>query len=79
MDLLLSDVVMPGMSGPELAAAAQAIRPGLKVLFASGYSDDVLLSSSVQEKRGRFLSKPYTTEALHRQVREALGATGSPR
>ncbi len=76
VDLLMSDVVMPGMSGPELAARAMAIRPGLRVLYASGYSDDVLLRGSVQEKRGRFLSKPYTTEALRRHVREALGGAG---
>ncbi len=72
--LMLSDVVMPGISGPELAARVRELRPGMKVLFASGYTDDAILREGVFGHSANFLNKPYTIEALTRKVREVLDA-----
>jgi two-component system cell cycle sensor histidine kinase/response regulator CckA len=71
-DLLVADLVMPGMSGRELAARAQAMRPGLRVLLTSGYAE----SPDVSEVAGGvpFLAKPYTSELLARRMRETLDA-----
>ncbi len=74
IDLLLSDVIMPGMSGPEVAEQLLARRPELKVLFVSGYAADVLARRGVGEAGTRLLDKPFTTEALLREVRAALDA-----
>lgn len=72
-DLLFSDVVMPDMSGPELAAAIRDVHPDMRVLFASGYVEDVLRKQGVTSgENGHFVSKPYTIESLTRAVREAL-------
>ncbi len=70
--LLLTDVVMPGVSGPALAAELLLGRPGLKVLYTSGYSDDVLLRAAVRDERAHFLRKPYGAAELQRRVREVL-------
>jgi len=73
VDLLLTDVVMPGMNGRELAETLLPLRAGLKVLFTSGYTEDVVLRHGVREDQLAFLSKPYTAEALVAKVRETLG------
>jgi PAS domain S-box-containing protein len=70
--LLLTDVVMPGMDGNELARRCREIRPGLKVLYASGYTDDALLRHGVLEQEISFVSKPFTVAELTRRVREVL-------
>ncbi|OFW01074.1 MAG: hypothetical protein A3I61_13860 [Acidobacteria bacterium RIFCSPLOWO2_02_FULL_68_18] len=72
VDLLLTDVVMPGMSGPELAARLSGLRPGMKVLYASGYTDDAVLRRGVREDSARLLTKPYTRAELVRRVREVI-------
>ena len=72
VDLLVTDVVMPGIGGPSLARQLVAARPGLKVLFTSGYTDDATLRDGVQEKTAHFLAKPYATVDLARKVREVL-------
>jgi CheY-like chemotaxis protein len=71
-DLLLSDIVMPNIGGRELAERLLAMRPGLKVLFMSGYVDDPIILQAVQESAVPFLEKPFTRDILARKVREAL-------
>ncbi|HEY7531377.1 MAG TPA: response regulator, partial [Nitrospiraceae bacterium] len=72
IDLLLTDVVMPGMGGRELAQHLSVIKPDLKILFMSGYIDDVGLRAGHDEGASSFLQKPFTPEALSRAVRELL-------
>ena len=71
--LVVSDVVMPTMSGRELSERLARMRPQVKVLFMSGYTDDQLLQRGVlQSGSGNFLEKPFTPDALARKVREVL-------
>jgi len=72
IDLLVTDVVMPGMNGRELAATLQTLRPNLPVLFASGYADDETLLGDLRAEDRTFLSKPFTARELVRRVRAAL-------
>ena len=74
IDLVITDVVMPGMNGRALAASLVAARPELRVIFMSGYTDDILARHGVLEPGTFFLAKPFTTTALLRRVREALSA-----
>ena len=69
--LLLTDVIMPGMNGRQLADRLTAVRPDVKVLFASGYTADVLVQYGVEGGR-HYLQKPFTPDALARKVREIL-------
>jgi PAS domain S-box-containing protein len=72
IDLVLTDVVMPGTNGRVLADALVAARPGLRVLFMSGYTDDVIAHRGVLEPGTLLLEKPFTVLGLLRRVREAL-------
>jgi PAS domain S-box-containing protein len=73
IDLLLTDVVMPGMSGRELAARFAQFRPATRVLFMSGYTDDAVLKTAAFDATIAFLQKPLRPEQLLARVREVLG------
>jgi PAS domain S-box-containing protein len=75
LQLLITDVVMPQMNGRELAERLVARRPGLGVLFMSGYTDDQVLAHGVARGAG-FLQKPFTPDVLARKVREVLDGPG---
>jgi len=70
--LILSDVVMPGMSGRELVERLQKIHPEAKALYMSGYTDNVILHHGILEEGIEFIQKPFTLESLTRKVREVL-------
>jgi len=72
IDLLISDVVMPRMRGPELAAHLRTRQPEMRVLFISGYSDPSI-ANQVVSAASHFLQKPFAAEALVRAVSDALG------
>jgi two-component system cell cycle sensor histidine kinase/response regulator CckA len=72
LDLLMTDVVMSGMSGHELAEVLRARDAGLKVLFQSGYSGATLVRHGVVHTEVAFLQKPFTLDALSRKPREVL-------
>jgi two-component system cell cycle sensor histidine kinase/response regulator CckA len=72
IDLLLTDVVMPGASGPELVGQLTARRPTLNVIYMSGYTDESIIQHGVLAPEIAFLHKPFTSETLGRKLREVL-------
>lgn len=74
IDLLLTDIVMPGMGGRELAEELIRERPGMKIVYMSGYTGQTVGSQGPIESGSFFLAKPFTREALIRKIREALDA-----
>jgi two-component system cell cycle sensor histidine kinase/response regulator CckA len=73
VDLLLTDVVMPGMSGPELALQFIVQFPHVRILYMSGFTDDAIERHGVRGRAAQVLQKPFTHESLAQSVREALG------
>jgi len=73
IDLVLTDVVMPNISGRELANRLEKLQPGIKVLFMSGYTDNVIVHYGVLDEGAQFIQKPFSPEQLAVKVREVLG------
>jgi len=77
--LMLTDVVLPGMTGKDLADRLQAARPDMKVLFASGYAENVIVHRGVINPGIHYLAKPYAPHALAVRVREVLDQSDTKR
>lgn len=73
IDLLLTDFSMPGMSGPELSRVVALERPGIKVLYMSGYPEELVWETEFLKQRPCWLAKPFTPQQLAAGVRKALG------
>jgi two-component system cell cycle sensor histidine kinase/response regulator CckA len=73
VDLVLTDVVMPRMSGPDLVGNVRKVRPGIRALYMSGYTNEAIGRHGVLEQGTQFLQKPFTSEALLRKIMETLG------
>jgi DNA-binding NtrC family response regulator len=76
IDLLLTDVVMPQMNGRELWEKLAAERPEMKVLFTSGYTDDMVVRSGIRNEETNFLQKPFAIDTLIEKVRQVLDSDG---
>ena len=72
IDLLISDVGLPGMNGRQLAEAGRALRPGLKVLFMTGYAEDAVFASGLLDPGMSMITKPFAMDALVARVREVI-------
>ena len=79
LDLLFTDVVMPGMSGVDLAARMKTVRTVLPVIYASGFSDEAFELGGGGDGANHFLPKPYCAEELLARVREVLDRHSEPR
>jgi CheY-like chemotaxis protein len=72
INLLVSDVIMPGLSGPDLAQRIVRLRPSIRVLYVSGYSNQAIEGADSVSPKARFLAKPFALSALSSKVRESL-------
>jgi two-component system cell cycle sensor histidine kinase/response regulator CckA len=72
IDLLLTDIVMPGMSGVELADRLERERPDLRILFMTGYAEEVVVNEGILGKRRECIGKPFTQEQITKRVRNIL-------
>jgi CheY-like chemotaxis protein len=75
IDLLLTDVIMPGMSGRQLAERIQSTRPQIKIMYMTGYTDDMVVQHKVLEPGVKLLQKPFSKVDLALKVRSTLDGT----
>jgi two-component system, cell cycle sensor histidine kinase and response regulator CckA len=78
IDLLLTDVVLPGLNGRELAERIHQLHPEITVLFTSGYAEDTIVRHGVMSEQFHFISKPYSFQSITRRVRQVLDARLHP-
>lgn len=78
IDVLLTDVIMPDMNGPQLARALKTVRPEMRVLFMSGYTHDSLMECGFSTESVDLINKPFTFDQLHRKLREVLDRDAAP-
>jgi CheY-like chemotaxis protein len=74
IDIVVTDVIMPGMSGRELVTQLSAARPGLRILYMSGYTDNAIAHRGILDEGTHFIQKPFTMRALAQKVRDVLDA-----
>ena len=74
IDLLLTDVILPEMTGPDLAKRLMARDPGMRIMFMSGYIDDSVVREEIRDKGIAYLQKPFTPANLVKKVRDVLDA-----
>jgi DNA-binding NtrC family response regulator len=77
IDLLITDVIMPGMNGWELARKLESVRPGLKVLYMSGYTERGVITAGTLDSAHRFLQKPFSMNVLGQQLKALLEEDGT--
>jgi YesN/AraC family two-component response regulator len=75
--LLITDIVMPGMRGTELALELERLRPGIKTIYMSGYIDDAVVRRGITQSNATFLQKPFSLHSLAQKVSEVLAQTDS--
>jgi two-component system, cell cycle sensor histidine kinase and response regulator CckA len=78
IDVLLTDVVMPGASGPELTRQLAERRPELRVIYMSGYTEEAIVHHGVPNSGVAFLHKPFTSDTLGKKIREVLDRQVGP-
>ena len=78
IDLIMTDVVMPGLSGSELTKRIEAIRPGIRIMYMSGYTDQAIVHHGILGPDIVLLQKPFTLNALAHKLREALAKKFAP-
>src|SRR5208337_118085 len=79
IDILITDVVMPGIGGRELAKKLLSLRPGISVLYLSGYTEDAVVTPGAMDPSTAFLQKPFTLQNLAKKVREVLRSKPVPK
>jgi DNA-binding NtrC family response regulator len=72
IDLLITDVIMPQMNGKELQQLISVMKPGIRVLFMSGYTADVITNRGIIDEGINFIPKPFSLQALTQKIREVL-------